>query len=137
MSDTSGFRWPWSSSAAVWGTDPNILHRTESKQTSVDAAYSVDTCYLEMLVFNAVCSYKDCGCIADDLLRDHPYLPYSSITARPSALERKNLITYGPDTRPGKSGKQQGVLRQSPYAQAILARSPLPKPQRKKRDKSE
>jgi hypothetical protein len=112
-----------------WGTDPHILHRREGPQTSIDAAYSVNTSHLEMLVFKAICTYGDHGCIADDLLRDHPYLPYSSITARPSALDRKNLIVRWPWlTRPGKSGKQQMVMRQSPYAAAILARSPPTKP---------
>lgn len=95
-----------------FGTPPSMLHRTEGPETSVEAAYSVDTTVLEKLVYNAIRSFGPVGCIADDLLtrfeRSHSY---SSITARPSALERKGLIIRGPDKRKGRSNRQQFVMR--------------------------
>jgi len=120
-----------------FGTDPNFLHRRDSPQTSIDAAYGVNTSKLERMMFKAICTYGVRGCIADDLLEDHSYLPYSSVTARPSALERKNLIVRGPDTRTGEAGKQQMVMRKSPYADAILAKPPPPPKKREKRKKKD
>jgi hypothetical protein len=120
------------SAESLFGTDPHILHRRGGPETSEDAAYGVDTGKLERMVFDAVSAYGTRGCIADDLLEDHPYLPYSSITARPSSLEAKNLIVRGPDKRTGKSGKDQFVMRKSAYADAILARSPPPRSRKRK-----
>jgi hypothetical protein len=110
-----------------------MLHRREGPSTSIVAAYGVRTGKLEKMVFEAICTYDANGCIADDLLRDHPYLPYSSITARPCALERKNLIVRGPDTRNGESGFPQKVMRKSPYADTILALPPPPRPPKRSR----
>jgi hypothetical protein len=121
----------------LFGTDPHFLHRVDSPQTSINAAYGVDTGKLEKMMFAAVCSYGRRGCIQDDLLRDHDYLPYSSVTARPCALERKGLIVRGPDTRTGKSGKEQLVMRKSIYADEILARPPPPKKKRKKKENAD
>jgi len=121
------------SAESLFGTDPRLLHRAGGPETSEDAAYGVDTSKLERQMFNAICTYGRNGCIADDLLDDHSYLPYSSVTARPSALERKNLIVRGPDKRVGKAGKEQFVMRKSAYADAILARPPPPKKPRKKK----
>lgn len=104
----------------LFGTDPRILHRAEGPRTSIAAAYGVKTGKLERLMFNAICGYGPHGCIQDDLIRDHAYLPYSSITARPSALERKGLIVRGPDERIGKSGKMQIVMRKSALADDLL-----------------
>lgn len=56
------------------------------------------------------------GCIAADLLSQFSYLPYSSVTARFCALERKGLIVRGPDKRQGPSGRAQFVMRIAEYA---------------------
>lgn len=94
-----------------FGTPAHQLHRSDSPSTSVEAAYAVDTTKLEQMVFEAIKGFTS-GCIADDLLkRFSPPYPYSSITARFSALERKKFITCGPDKRVGRSGRQQRVMR--------------------------
>jgi len=103
-----------------FGTDPDFLHRADSPWTSVLAAHSVDSAGKERLVYNAICEYGPHGCIADDLRRDYPLLPYSTITARPCSLDRKGLIVRGPDARIGKSGSMQLVMRKSKYADYIL-----------------
>ena len=59
----------------------------------------------------AISAYGPNGCIAADLLAKYPYLPYSSVTARFAALERKGYITCGPDKRRGPSGRNQRVMR--------------------------
>lgn len=93
----------------TYGTEPYKLHRTESPGTSVDAAYEVDTTALEQMVHEEIKRYPD-GCIADDLLnRFHGY-PYSSITARFSALIREKLIERTGERRKGRSGRGQSVM---------------------------
>ena len=97
-----------------FGTDPKHLARRTSPSTSKEAAEAVDTNRLEGLVYSAIFEYGAHGCISDDLLGELSYYPYSSITARFCALERKGYITCGPDTRTGKSGRQQRVMRVIP-----------------------
>jgi hypothetical protein len=97
-----------------FGTDPKHLARRTSPSTSKEAAESVDTTRLEGMVYSAIFDYGSSGCISDELLDEFSHYPYSSITARFSALERKGYITCGPDTRTGKSGRQQRVMRVVP-----------------------
>jgi hypothetical protein len=94
-----------------YGTDATALYRAEAPDTSVEAAHSIDTSYLESLVHSAIDSAGTNGCIAADLLIKFHYLPYSSVTARFAALQRKGLITCGPDTKVGPSGRRQRVMR--------------------------
>jgi len=94
-----------------YGTDPTELYRAEDPDTSAEAAHSVDTSYLERVVHEAVVASGAAGCISADLLAKFSYLPYSSVTARFSALERKGFITCGPDKRVGPSGRKQRVMR--------------------------
>jgi hypothetical protein len=86
------------------------LVRRGDPETSYEAAATVDTTRLEKMVHNAIAAFPY-GCIADDVLAQFPNHPYSSITARFSALERKKLITCGPDKRKGASGRNQRVMR--------------------------
>ena len=95
----------------LFGTEPFKLHRKDSPDTSVEAAYLVDTTNLEKMVFNSISSQGEYGCTADVLLTSHPGYPYSSITARFAALERKGLIYYKGDKRKGRSGRNQRVMR--------------------------
>jgi len=95
----------------TYGTDPNKLFRSGDPSTSEEAARSVDTTALERMVHRAIQEYGRSGCIAADLLMQFDYLPYSSVTARFSALERKKFITCGPDKRRGPSGRNQRVMR--------------------------
>lgn len=99
-----------------YGTDPIKLFRSDDPSTSAEAAFNVDTTKLEKMVHEAISLYGRNGCIAADLLNKFSYLPYSSVTARFAALERRGLITCGPDKRRGPSGRNQRVMRDGIYA---------------------
>lgn len=103
-----------------FGTDPRLLHRSDSPETSVEAANAVDSTRLEKMVYEDIASFGDDGCIANDLLRLRPGFPYSSITARFAALERKELIYYRGDKRKGDSGRNQRIMRIERRKQARL-----------------
>ena len=94
----------------MFGTDPHKLHRAEAPDTSVEAAYAVDTTALEEMVFDAIASFGEAGCISDEV-RDLFDLPYSSITARYRALLDKGLIEVI-GKRVGNSGRQQRIMRE-------------------------
>lgn len=98
-----------------YGTDAHELYRSEDPDTSAEAAYSVDSTKLEKMVHEAIHTYGANGCIAADLLFIFNHLPYSSVTARFAALERKGYITCGPDKRRGPSGRNQRVMRADEY----------------------
>lgn len=93
-----------------FGTDPHTLHRTDSIDTSVAAAYSVNTTKLEETVYQCIKAAGVMGCTQDDVLGKNPGAPYSSITARFSALLRKNLIVDTGTRRKGRSGRAQRVV---------------------------
>lgn len=88
-----------------------MLHRADGPETSRDAAHVVDTTALEALVYQEIKACGADGCISDDVRRSFFAYPYSSITARYAALQRKGLIICGPDKRKGDSGKSQRVMR--------------------------
>lgn len=104
-------RQPQMFDAPVFGTHPDKLHRSNSTDTSVLAANSVNTTKLEQLVYEAIKLYGAVGCIQDELLSQFQGYPYSSITARFRALLDKGLIEDTGMRRAGKSGRQQRVLR--------------------------
>jgi len=95
----------------LFGTEPYKLHKADSPDTSVEAAYAVNTTKLEEMVFNAIKASGHHGVTASVLLTMYPNHPYSSITARFSALERKEMIYYLGDKRKGTSGRNQRVMR--------------------------
>lgn len=94
-----------------FGTDPRKLVRSDAIDTSIEAAMSVDTTALERLVYEAIHSYGHRGCISDQLIATFAKYPYSSITARYRALLDKNYIEDTGERRPGKSGRNQRVMR--------------------------
>lgn len=94
-----------------YGTEAHKLARAADPDTSQAAAQSIDTTALERMVHDAIARHGAAGCIADDMLDRFPGHAYSSITARFSALERKGLISCGPDKRKGRSGRGQRVMR--------------------------
>jgi hypothetical protein len=96
-----------------FGTEPKKLHRSTSLETSVESAYNVDTTKLEEMVYDTILESGKHGCIADDVLEAHPEYPYSSITARFSALVRKGYVMRYGDKRVGRSGRKQSVMRAS------------------------
>lgn len=98
-----------------YGTDPIELYRAEDPDTSAEAAHSVDTTKMEKMIHEAINAHGSNGCIAADLLAKYHYLPYSTVTARFAALERKGCIICGPDKRIGPSGRSQRVMRDAKY----------------------
>lgn len=95
----------------LFGTDPHKLVRSGDPDTSHEAAKSVDTKRLEWMVYTAICSFGKAGCISDEVLTRFPNFPYSSITARYKALMDKGSIEDTGERRPGRSGKNQRVMR--------------------------
>jgi len=95
---------------SAWGTMWKKLVRKNAPITSIEAAEAVDTTRLERLVYDVIACYPD-GCIQDDVLAELSYMPYSSVTARFSALLRKGYIEDTGETRTGKSGRKQRVLK--------------------------
>lgn len=93
-----------------YGTEAHKLARRDDPDTSRDAAQSVETTRLERLVHHVIASFPN-GCISSEVLAKFPNLSYSSVTARFSALERKGLISCGPDRRKGDSGRSARVMR--------------------------
>ena len=96
----------------IFGTDPVMLRRSDDPYTSVEASERVDTKIWEEKTYKAICKFGPEGCISDQVRSFFPGVPYSTITARYEALERKGLIVCGPDTRKGKSGSSQRVMRE-------------------------
>jgi hypothetical protein len=93
----------------LFGTLPKFLHRKEAVETSVQAAYAVDSKTLEKLVYEVIRNHPE-GCISDEVLGELKGLPYGSITARYKALKTKKLIEVV-GTKIGHSGKAQGIMR--------------------------
>lgn len=94
----------------AFGTDPKHLARTNSPDTSVEAAHAVDTTKLEGMVYEAIKKFPN-GCISDEVRAMFPYYPYSSITARYRALMDKGFIEDTGYRKPGRSGRSQRIMR--------------------------
>jgi hypothetical protein len=92
-----------------FGTSVHQLVRRDDPVTSYEAAERVDTQKMEKIVLEAIKAFPD-GCIADQVLDSLPQYSYSSVTARFSALLRKDHIEII-GTRPGRSGRQQRIMR--------------------------
>jgi hypothetical protein len=86
------------------------LYRTGAPSTSIDAAESIDSNALQMLVRETIIGFGSAGCISDEVREQLPELAYSSVTARYRALLDKGLIEVI-GQRPGVSGRQQRVMR--------------------------
>jgi len=99
------------STGSPLGTAPPLLHRREAGDTSVQAAYAVDSASLEERVLAAVRAAGSAGTTQDALIDALPDVSYPSLTARFSALLRKGLIYDTGERRDGRSGRKQRVLR--------------------------
>lgn len=102
-----------------YGTDPKMLYGSCSRDTSIEAAHAVDTTKLEQMVHEAIKRAGPDGCIADELLTEFWQFPYSSITARFAALERKSFIFRNGEKRKGRSGRSQQVMRDAKFGEVI------------------
>ena len=101
----------WRDQVDLFGTEAHKLARSTDPATSHAASRRVDTTRLEKMVYEFIATAGPGGVIAADILDAFPRTPYPSITARFSALERKELIVCGPDKRVGPSGRNQRVMR--------------------------
>jgi len=93
-----------------FGTHWKKLVRINAPATSVEAAVVVNTTKLEQLVYETIGKFPD-GCIQDEVLAHLVSYPYPSITARFRALLDKGFVEDTGLTRPGRSGRQQRVLK--------------------------
>jgi len=93
------------------GTPAYMLARNDSPSTSKAAAKDIaeKSSHLEQLVLDVIRSYPN-GCISDQIRNALSDLPYSSVTARFSALVRKGRVQVTGEKRKGESGKHQRVL---------------------------
>lgn len=92
-----------------FGTSVHQLVRKNDPVTSFESAEKVDTQKMEKIVLDTIKGFPE-GCIADQVLAALPEYAYSTVTARFSALLRKEYIEII-GTRPGKSGRQQRIMR--------------------------
>lgn len=92
------------------------LFRRGARDTSIEAAESINLPKLELMVYGAIRNAREEGLTADELLDHFTGYSYSSITARPSALRRKGLVVDSGERRLGRSGRKQAVLIASEYA---------------------
>jgi hypothetical protein len=92
-----------------FGSPPFKLARTDSPETSKEAAQTVDSTKLEKMVYEAIRGFPE-GCISDEILGMYPQYPYSSITARYRALLDKGLIEVTGVKR-GRFGRNQRVMK--------------------------
>jgi len=93
-----------------FGTFWQTLVRRNAPVTSVEAAASLDSASMEQRVYEVIATFEN-GCIQDEVLQVLHNYPYSSVTARFRALLNKGYIIDTGFTRPGKSGRQQRVLK--------------------------
>jgi hypothetical protein len=92
-----------------FGTPSHLLHRKDGPETSKAAAQGVNTTNLEKMVYDAIKAHPQ-GCISEQIVDQFHTYPYSSITARFSALKRKNLIDYTGKKKIARTGKMQRVM---------------------------
>lgn len=96
-------------------TAAHTLYRKDDPDTSREAAEGINVTNLEQEVYNAVCSFRDQPIIGEDVRPRLPDVHFNSITPRFKALEKKGLITYTGEKRPGESGRNQRVLIATKY----------------------
>ena len=90
-------------------TEAHKLHRKYASDTSVEAAYALNSTRLEATVYQCIHSFGATGCISDEVRTALPGLTYSSVTARYSALlDLGAIVVIG--KRPGISGRNQRIM---------------------------
>ena len=81
--------------------EPSKLHRKGSPQTSIDAAYSVPTARMRRYVLSLIDLAGLKGTTIKEMVTVHPQYTSSTISSRPSELERAGHIFYAGDKRGG------------------------------------
>ena len=91
----------------LFDTPVHKLHRKDAPQTSIDAAKGLDVSARERLVLDSIIQSGQAGMTIKELGRKHPDVPYTTLSARPKALEEKHFIYYLGDTREGSRVMRQ------------------------------
>ena len=89
--------------------EPWKRHRRDAPDTSIEAAYSFNVSAVQQIVYDAINSFGDGGCISDQVLDYLSQMGYATVTARYSELYDRGLIFYD-GKRPGRSGRNQRVM---------------------------
>ena len=90
------------------------VHRVIRKgapNTSIEAALSTDLSKNQQKVYFAIKSFGKDGCISDEVREYLNPMPYGSITSHYGFLLGKGYIELTGEKRPGKSGRNQRVMR--------------------------
>ena len=80
---------------------PHKLHRKNAPSTSKDAAYSVPLAKTRAFVLGLIEEAGEKGITVKEMEKNYPNMGRSTISSRPSELERLNLIFYAGDKRDG------------------------------------
>ena len=96
---------------AQFGTEPFKLVRRDDPETSYQAAEKIGTTQMEALVWSVIKEFGSNGCISDDVRGKLQAFSYSSVTARYKSLYDKKFIEFTGETRKGRSGRSQRVMR--------------------------
>ena len=87
--------------------------RKGAPDTSIEAAMSADLRTNQETVYEAIKSFGSDGCISDEVLDYLFPRPYGSVTSQYGLLLEKGYIELTGEKRPGKSGRNQRVMRAS------------------------
>lgn len=85
--------------------------RKGAPDTSIEAALSADLSKNQQKVYFAIKSFGKDGCISDEVREYLNPMPYGSITSHYGFLLEKKYIELTGEKRPGKSGRNQRVMR--------------------------
>jgi hypothetical protein len=80
---------------------PYKLHRKNDPETSKEAAYLVPLAKTRAFVLGLIEESGNNGITVKEMKKNYPNMGYSTISSRPSELERLNLIFYAGDKRDG------------------------------------
>jgi hypothetical protein len=96
--------------------EPHKLHRKNDPQTSREAAYSVSHSLgkTRSFVLGLIEEAGNKGITVKEMKKEYPDMGYSTISSRPSELERLNFIFYKGDKRDGSR-----VIRHIKYKENI------------------
>lgn len=107
-------------------TPRHTLHRKDAPETSITAAHTVDVGKMEHFVLSAVEAAGENGKTVKEITAENAHIPYPSISARPTALEKKGLIYYEGDKRDGariiRASKFDKGFRVCPKCLGVLSK---------------
>lgn len=99
----------------LFDTPAYKLVRASDPSTSHEAADKLDVSTMERVVYRAIESFGEDGCISDDVLQILAGHRYSTVTARYKQLKEKNLIVVDDRKRKAESGRHQLIMWASKF----------------------